>query len=58
MKKRGRPKKSLEDKEKAISIRFSPVFLAAIKNAAQDEGLPWQTFIKQTIAKELKFDLR
>lgn len=54
-KRRGRPKKTTEEKENPIAVRFSKRFLSLIRKAASDRGLPWQSFIKATLAKEIGF---
>lgn len=51
----GRPFKSFMQKENPITVRFSREFIEAIKAKAKDEGMGWQSWLKSTIAKELKY---
>ena len=51
---RGRPKKSLDEKEHIHSIRLSDKFLAKLKRRAVEKGFAaWQTYAKLVLAEDL-----
>jgi predicted DNA binding CopG/RHH family protein len=49
----GRPAKASEEKEQIRSIRISDQLLNKIKASALKAGLPWQSYVKKILIKEL-----
>lgn len=47
----GRPKKSLDEKENIVAIRLSKIFIERLKKKAGATG--WQTYAKQILEKHL-----
>jgi predicted DNA binding CopG/RHH family protein len=51
----GRPKKAINDKENPVDVRLSPRFLLALKEVALAQKKPWQTLVKEILAKEIGY---
>jgi len=50
---RGRPRKSTEEKFQSITMRIEPNLLRRVKKGAQEEGIPWQSYLKILVQKGL-----
>ena len=51
---RGRPRKSVDEKFKSITMRIEPDLLRLVKEGAKVEGIPWQSFFKILVKKGLE----
>ncbi len=51
VKKIGRPKKDLDEKENVVAIRLSKIFIERLKKKAGNIG--WQTYAKQILEEHL-----
>jgi predicted DNA binding CopG/RHH family protein len=50
---RGRPRKSADEKFQSITMRIEPDLLRLVKEGAQGEGIPWQSYLKILVKKGL-----
>ena len=52
---RGRPRKSAQEKEHVHSIRLSDSFLQRLKNKAMEKGFTaWQTYVKKVLSEDIE----
>lgn len=50
---RGRPRKSADKKFQSITMRIEPALLILVKEEANYEGIPWQSYLKILVKKGL-----